>query len=249
MSKTMDMSIHEQASLNILSYIDEGRLIRGAWSKEREGKHLGCLLHATGGYEKVAACPAELMPRWMAETTIKLFDGLPDDAVVDISKRYADLIGRWNRFTPSNWDHVLRRWLARVIDQAVDAVPASAQSENYWPAIEKACVEVKAALKSGDKAAAGRAALAARAAADAAYAARAAALAAYAAMAAAGRAALAARAAAYAAMAADAAADAADAAMAAANKSLFDALLDEIEAEINLMRPGIAEPVTHGDQK
>ena len=40
-----------------------------------------------------------------------------------------------------------------------------------------------------------------------------------------------------------------NAAMAAANKSLFDALLDEIEAEINLMRPGIAEPVTHGDQK
>ena len=203
----MDISLHEQASRNILSYIGEGRLIRGAWSKEREGKHLGCLLHAAGGYSSVEACPAELMPRWMAETTIKLFDGLPDDAVPDISKRYADLIGRWNRFTPTNWDHVLRRWLARLIDQAVDAVPASAKSENYWPAISAACTDVKAALKSGDK----EAMKTARAAADAA------------------------RAAAYAvADAARAAADAvAYAARAAANKSLFNSLLDEIEAEIN----------------
>ena len=250
----MSSSLHKQASLNILAYHKEGRLIPGKWSKEESGRHLGCLLHAAAGVKSVETCPADLMPRWMAEVTIRLYDRVATADRPGIELRYADLIGRWESFTPSNWDHVLRRWLVRVIDQSVDAVPASAKSENYWPAIAKACADVQAALKSGDEEAlkkAGKAAArwaaarwaAARWAAEAAEAAEAAAR--WAAAEAAAEAAEAARWAAEAAEAAEAARWAAEAARwgaarwaaarwaAEANSKMFNALLDEIEAEIN----------------
>ncbi len=161
-------SLNETASLNILSYLNEGRLVQRSWSREQDGKHLGCLLHAAGGYNDVSECPAQLMPRWVAECTITMFDKLQAGDVPAIARRYASAIGKWDTVTPEAWDNILRRWLVRLIDQAVDAVPTSAKSENYWPAIDQACTDVKGALTSGDKDAARAAAVAAYAATDAA---------------------------------------------------------------------------------
>jgi hypothetical protein len=235
-----------EASRNILSYIEDGRLIQKSWYTERDGRVLGCLLHAAGDFRSTADCPAELMPSWVAECTVTMFDGLSKEDVVPVSRRYANLIGRWHVLTPDGWNNVLARWLVRLIDQAVDAVPAAAKTESYWPDIEKACALSKEAIVSKDKDKAAWAARAARAAAEAAAwaaraAAEAAAWAAWAARAAAEAAAEAAAAwaaavaAAEAAWAARAAAEEAAAAAAwaaAAYKSLFSALLDEIEIEI-----------------
>jgi hypothetical protein len=230
------MTTHAEASQNILTYINEGRLVQRVWSKEEKGREIGCLLHAIGGYNSTKECPASLMPAWMAECTVTLFDGLADGDFIPISRRYSDLIGNWGVITKDGWNNVLARWLVRLIDQAVDAVPAAAKTESYWPDIEKACALSKEAIVSKDKDKARAAARAARAAAEAAWAAEAAAAAAEAAAEAAEAAAEAARAAAWAAReAARAAAWAARAAAeaAAAYKPLFTALLDEIEREIS----------------
>ncbi len=228
-------SLNEIASANILTFLDEGRLIQRSWHAERKGKEMACLLGAAGGYKSIEDCPAELMPRWLAECTVALFDGLSQQMVAPITRRYGKLVARWSVLTPDAWNAVLTRWLVRLIDQAVEAVPAFPKTQPYWAAVESACAQSTAALLSGDKAAADAAADAARAAAyaatnAAAFAARAAAYAAT------DAAANAARAAAY------AATDAADytaviaaraAALDAAYAALFKSLLDEIEKEID----------------
>ncbi len=229
-------TIHETASRNIFAFLEEGRLIQKSWHTKRDGKEMACLLGAAGGYSATKECPAELMPAWLAECTVTLFDGLGGADFIPVSRRYADLIGRWSVLSPDAWNAVLSRWLVRVIDQAIDAVPVSAKTQDCWPAIEKSAADCRNAIESGNKDAARAAARAARAAAYAgAYAARAAAYAYASAYAAADAAADATAYAAYAYASAYAAADAAARAACAARaayKSLFSGLLDEIEREI-----------------
>ena len=207
------MTLHETASRNILTFLSEGRLVQRAWHASRDGKEMACLLGAAAGISAAVDCPAELMPRWMAECTVTLFDGVSSEDMPEIARRYGNLVGRWSLLTADAWDNVLSRWLVRVIDQAIDAIPTIAKEQAYWPAIEKAAADCRRAVETQDKDAAYAASRAAYA---AAYAADAAAYAAY--------------------TAADAAADAASrtayAAARAAYKSLFNALLDEIEREI-----------------
>src|SRR5271155_813620 len=105
------MVTHMEASKNILSYIDEGRLVQKTWSSEDEGRHIGCLLHAAAGITDTSSCPAHLMPAWMAHCTVTLFDGLAIEDVKDVSTRYASLIGRWAKLAKEDWDNVLARWL------------------------------------------------------------------------------------------------------------------------------------------
>ena len=55
-------------------YIDEGRLIRNAWTgTDAEGRHTACLLAAIapvcGEEESASVCPAEVMPEWLAHLT------------------------------------------------------------------------------------------------------------------------------------------------------------------------------------
>ncbi len=242
------MITNTEAAANLLTYINEDRLVKGSWVREQDGRHLGCLLHAAAGVTSVSECPASLMPRWMAKCTVTLFDALPDDAVKPIAVRYQNLIGRWSVLNTAQWDDVLARWLVRLVDQAVDAVPAFSKTQDYWPAIQAACEQCKSAVSAKDKDAAAYAARTARTAARAANAAGAAAAraAAYAAayavhaadavdaVDAVGYVADAARAAAY---AARTAARAANAAARAAYKSSFSALLDEIEIEIVKAQP------------
>src|ERR1700690_1644789 len=130
-----EMSIHKQASENILSFLSDGRLIQQTWSSEREGRHVACLLGAAGGYSSTKECPAELMPGWLAECTVTLFDGLAPEDVAPISKRYGDLIGRWGAIADVGWDDILTRFLMRTIDQAIESVPTYAKKKEYWPAI------------------------------------------------------------------------------------------------------------------
>jgi hypothetical protein len=228
---------HSDASKNILSFLDEDRLVQKTWGTEREGRHFACLLGAAGGFKSASECPSALMPGWLAHCTVALFDGLAKNDIVPISKRYGELIGKWSVIPAAGWDDILARWLVRLIDQAVDAVPAYVKTQSYWTAIAESTEQCKTAIAAKDKSAAGGASYAARAA--AAYADRAAAYADRPRLHATGAATVAARAAAaYADRAAAYAAahayatGATVAARAVAYKALFTALLDEIEREI-----------------
>jgi hypothetical protein len=248
------------ASANILRFADEGRLTQSQWhGRGNDGRKIACLLGAIDpSVTSAEECNGKLMPMWLAELTPTLFDGIPAAEIVPVARRYGELIARWGALAPEAWERVWIKFLIYTIDQALDAARPVSEGGPYWPAVEAACAQTKAALESGDRnglkagardlaaAAAARAAwpTAAAEAARAARAARAAeaaaaAAAAWAAEAEAAAAAWAAEAAAAAAAAwptaaaeAAAAAWAAEAAAAAAMYlRLFTFLLDQIEAE------------------
>jgi hypothetical protein len=158
--------LNATAADNIISYLRDGRLVQNAWTREDQGHHVACLLGAAGNYHSTQDCPATLMPRWLAECTVTLYDGLPqEDANGDLVRRYADMMRRWHVLTPDRWDNVHRAFLVRCIDQAVESVPAFAKTQSYWPAVSAACEQSKTAITSKREGAAESAALSAESAA------------------------------------------------------------------------------------
>ena len=164
---------HASASAAILRAADENRLVQGQWHTTGErGRHMACLLGSIApSVNSAADCNGDLMPLWMAELTVTLFDGMPTDQIVPIAYRYGGLVARWHTLTEAQWHGVLMRFLIRCIDDAVEAARPLNVGKPYWPAVEAACKQSKSAVLSGDDARAGAAARAAWAAAEAAEAA------------------------------------------------------------------------------
>jgi len=100
------------------------------------------------------------MPDWLAELTPTLFDGVPSDQANAYALRYAAVAERWCALTPEAWDRVSVAFRIACIEQAL----ASAESVQptprpaYWDAVQSACTNMVAALKSGDAADAAEAA-------------------------------------------------------------------------------------------
>jgi hypothetical protein len=222
----------------------EGRIIRHAWT---EGHDRACLLAAlspeAGAAESAAACPAEIMPPWLAHLTPWLDDAPSTQAWPSIVARYAALARRWGVLDDEGWERVRIAALVVIVTEARSHVApeyASVLQAIYgvlgWLRRGAPESEREAAAASAD-AAARAARIVARMAADAASAdaaavagdAAASAAAADAAWASAEAAAWAARAAAWAARAARAAAEAAAADRIAAG------VLDCVEHEIERM--------------
>ena len=156
---------HEAASPAILAACDNGTLVQGRWHGREDGREIACLLGSIHPKVKTAAdCNGDLMPLWLAELTPTLFDSIPADQTHTIARRYGELVSRWHALSLAQWDAILTRVLVRCIDDAVGAARPVSVGKSYWPAVEAACEQVKAALLSGDKEAAADAAYAAYAA-------------------------------------------------------------------------------------
>ena len=141
---------HATASANILRHVETGTLIQGAWHRRRGGVELACLLGSIDPSVKTTQdCNAELMPLWLAETSLVLFDGLPRGSIGPVARRYGTLIAQWHVLVPIRWDAILMRFLIRAIDDAVDAARPTNERKDYWPAVEAACVQTKEAITSG----------------------------------------------------------------------------------------------------
>jgi hypothetical protein len=215
--------------------IRENRLIRGKWTA---GHGRACLLAAlspeAGAAQSAAACPAELMPPWLAYLTPWLDDAPSADAWPHIVRRYASLARRWHVLDGRAWDRARIGALLAIVEEARahagdDAIPLAAiDGVIAWlhrgaPESERRGVEDAAAAAAASSTPAAHAAYAARAAAAAR------------ADAASARAARAAETAAYAAAESTAFAAAAAAARAAARSAedrIAAGVLDAIEREI-----------------
>ena len=152
---------HAEASTAILAAVATGTLVQGKWHDPgADGRHLACLLGSIHSEMKEAAdCPADLMPLWMAELTVTLFDRVPAAEIYRIARRYGGLVARWHALDAAGWDAVLRRFLVRAIDDAVRYARPVAIGQSYWPAVDAACALCRVAIENGDRdAAAARAA-------------------------------------------------------------------------------------------
>jgi hypothetical protein len=203
-----------QAGERLLASAREGRLVQGVWHDKRDGREIACLLGAAAGISDPAACPARLMPPWVAIALPSLFDGQSESHAIPFAIRWGEAMIR-PEWTNIAWDAVRTQWLAFVVQQAR---AANADAFIYANAFIYADAAARAAARAADYTAA--------AASFAAYAARADAAAAAAYAADAARAA-AARAAAYAAYAA---------AYAAARNDQGDALMNAIEKSMEVAR-------------
>jgi len=88
-------------------FIAEGRLIRKKWhSTATDGRELACLLYALApevGDGKIDACPATLMPPWLAHLTPWIDDAGSADHWPVVIRRYAGLVRRWSVLTDADW--------------------------------------------------------------------------------------------------------------------------------------------------
>lgn len=98
-------------------YIDSGRLIRNQWTgTDAQGRTTACLLAAlspdVAHQHSAAACPASIMPSWLARLTPWIDDAGTEKAWPAMVQRYADLAARWHVLTPDDWirlDYMARR--------------------------------------------------------------------------------------------------------------------------------------------
>lgn len=157
---------HEIASRNILTAVDAGALTQSQWhGRGNDGRDIACLLGSIDPMvNSPKDCNGKLMPMWLAELTPVLFDSISKDEIYPIARRYGDLVGRWHVLTSDQWDTILMKFLVRTIDAAIDAARPVMTGKLYWPQVESACEQCKAAIigKKRDVAAeAARSALAA----------------------------------------------------------------------------------------
>jgi hypothetical protein len=215
---------HQERIENLNRHIEQGTLIRKAWG---DGHKRACLLAAlapeTAQASSSKACPAEVMPEWLAHLTPSMDDYGTAEAWPAMVRRYAELASRWHVLSADQWSRL--DYQARIV--------ALKECRDHAPEVVDRVIELCERAASGDMPSHGEwVDAAAEAAAEAA--ARAAARAARAAETAAEAAWAAARAA-SATWAAGAAARAAGAAAGAASTvwdRMTSAILDVIESEI-----------------
>lgn len=211
----------------ILRHLDNGTLVRRKWGDGRKTACLIAAIHpACARKRSASACPATLMPEWLAVLSTWIDDAPSAEAWDGLMRRYANLASRWWRVSPEAWtrlDYTCRRIaVAEARRYAGDDAKVLAAIDGVLSLLDRAIAGDMPT--AGEWAASGaRAAAAARA--WAAWAARAsgARAAAWAASASVADAAWA---------AARAAARAAEAAGEAASDRMISAMLDAIEAEI-----------------
>tara|TARA_R110000868_G_scaffold406061_2_gene686173 strand:- start:1604 stop:2245 length:642 start_codon:yes stop_codon:yes gene_type:complete len=107
------------------AYIAEGRLVRNAWTGTgtgAEGRETACLLAAmspdVARARDAGACPAEIMPAWLAHLTPWMDDAGSVDAWPAMVRRYASLASRWHVLSPAAWDRLDYRCRLIAVEEA-----------------------------------------------------------------------------------------------------------------------------------
>jgi hypothetical protein len=100
------------------TFIEEGRLIRGDWEENRDGREYVCLLVAlspevvsvspySGLPEaNIEECPADVMPAWLANLTPWIDDTGTEEEWPTVIQRYAALAKRWGVLYPAEWEQL-----------------------------------------------------------------------------------------------------------------------------------------------
>lgn len=99
--------------------IRENRIIRGAWT---EGQDRACLLAAlspeAGAKQTAHACPAEVMPAWLAHLTPWLDDAPSEEVWPALVRRYAALARQWHVLDAAGWERARIGALISIVSEA-----------------------------------------------------------------------------------------------------------------------------------
>ena len=88
-------------------------LVQGQWqTKADDGRQLACALGVIGNIHSAGECPAQIMPRWLAQMTVWLFDGQKADDAFAWGERFYAEIARLNGAVPFS---VIHDWQANIV--------------------------------------------------------------------------------------------------------------------------------------
>lgn len=104
--------------------IEQGRVIRRNWeSTDKHGRETACLLAWLSPEVKrshhPAACPASVMPAWLAHLTPWIDDAPSDDAWPGLIRRYADVAARWQVLDDAAWQRAEYAVRALIVREAM----------------------------------------------------------------------------------------------------------------------------------
>jgi hypothetical protein len=105
------------------TYVDEGRILRGSWTgTDARGRETACLLAAlspeVGEEERASACPAHVMPGWLARLTPMLDDETSEGYWPEFVRAYASAAARWHVLDAAAWRRVLGRVMLATLEIA-----------------------------------------------------------------------------------------------------------------------------------
>lgn len=108
------------------TFIREGRIVRNVWG---DGQERACLLLAlapeVGSDGNIDACPASVLPPWLAELTPSIDDNVADADWLDIIATYARVVRLGSeRLDAAGWRRVLARFMISILDDLPGEHPA-----------------------------------------------------------------------------------------------------------------------------
>lgn len=115
--------MHAERIERLRQYVAEGRIIRKAWwGKDEQGRETACLLAAlspeVAAEQQARACPADVMPTWLATFTLSLNDYTSCAYWPAFVRGYADAAGRWRVLDAEAWGRVKARVMVAVLEIA-----------------------------------------------------------------------------------------------------------------------------------
>jgi hypothetical protein len=130
--------------------VAEGRVIRGEWEAvESQACLLTWLSPEAGAARSERACPAEVMPLWLAYLTTSLNDRTSLGGWELMVPRYAALARRWYKLDAAAWDRALSACHASFVREAdllFDPVKARSFAEAPFPGTPWAIEEMASDL-------------------------------------------------------------------------------------------------------
>jgi|SRR5208282_268974 len=155
-----------EAGANILAHVAGKRLVRCRameWHPRQNWLDPVSLLEAIHLDIKGSGdCPVSLMPRWLADCTFELFDGIAKRDIYLLAERYGELLAA---DAMADADDTLRdRWLIFVVKEALGSARQIAiTNKPYWRLTEAACeLTITALAGNGLRSVAAKAARAAQ---------------------------------------------------------------------------------------
>jgi hypothetical protein len=115
--------MHAERIERLRQYVAEGRIIRKAWwGKDEQGRETACLLAAlspeVAAEQQSRACPADVMPPWLATLTPSLDDCTSCEYWPDFVRSYADAAERWRVLDVEAWGRAKARVMIAVLEIA-----------------------------------------------------------------------------------------------------------------------------------
>ena len=115
-----------EAYIRYQDFLARDALVQSSWHIEKDGRQLACALGVLGDeITGVAKCPAQVMPRWLAQHVIWFFDGQNFDDAKDWGARFYAELARVNGNVPFS---VVHDWQADFVCPWRSRLPRSASA-------------------------------------------------------------------------------------------------------------------------